>query len=49
MVTRRDAIILASKYRLSSEVKYCMDVLHYPPEEALDDWDIPYDSPEYTL
>lgn len=39
-MTREEAIALASKYGLESEVIYCIDVLGLTPEEALDEWDI---------
>lgn len=44
---RIDALIIAGRYGLSSEVSYCIDILHYPPEEALEEWDIYYDLKQY--
>jgi len=44
---RIDALIIASRYGLFSEVRYCIDILHYTPEEALEEWDIPYDLKQY--
>lgn len=39
-MTREEAIAKATAYQLQAEVIYCMDVLGYTPEEALDEWDI---------
>lgn len=36
-MTREQAIAKASAYMLQAEVIYCMDVLGYSPEEALDE------------
>lgn len=37
-MTREEAIAIAHKYCLEGEVAYCMDVLGYSPEDALDEW-----------
>lgn len=39
-MSREEAISLATKYGLQDEIIYCIDVLGYSPEEALDEWDI---------
>lgn len=39
-MSREEAIALAAKYCLQEEVSYCIDTLGYPPDEALEEWDI---------
>ena len=41
-MTRKEAILIASKYGLGDTVREAIDLYNCSPEDALDDWDIPH-------
>lgn len=40
IITREEALELASKYGLRDEVEWCMDFCGFTPEGALYEWDL---------